>query len=232
MRLEELEMGTDIKTGILSLYRDLAMRTGISAGTIFNVYGYMFDPRQLRFLMDCIQDTAGIPGCCVEAGCARGNTTAFLRKWMDVQGIKKDYIALDTFSGFVPSHAEYEIQSRGKSTELRVGFSMNKKAWFDYSMKLADITGVRSIEVDVAEFNFDSIYPISFCLLDVDLYLPIKRCLPHIYSNMSPGGIIVVDDCESENLFDGAMQAYEEFIADIGVPKKIECGKLGVIRKA
>ena len=230
--LEELEMGMSIKTGILSVYRDLAMRTGIHAGTMFNVYSYMFDPRQLRFLMDCIQDTAGIPGCCVEAGCAQGNTTAFLRKWMDVQGIKKDYIALDTFSGFVPSHAEYEIQVRGKPTELRDRFSMNKKAWFDFSMKISNITCITSIEGDVAEFSFDSISPISFCLLDVDLYLPIKRCLPRIYDNMSPGGIIVVDDCQSENLFDGAMQAYEEFIADIHVPKKIECGKLGVIRKA
>ena len=109
---------------------------------------------------------------------------------------------------------------------------MNKKAWFDYSMKLAGVTGVTSIEGDVTEFNFDGISPISFCLLDVDLYLPIKQCLPRIYGNMSPGGIIVVDDCESEQLYDGAMQAYEEFVADIRVPKKVECGKLGVIHKA
>jgi O-methyltransferase len=225
-------MRTGVKSAIISLYRDLALRTGINARTIFGVYDYMFDPRQLRFLMDCILDTASIPGCCVEAGCARGGTTAFLRKWMDIEGIRKDYIALDTFSGFVPSHAEYEIQSRRKSTAIRDAFSNNKKAWFDYSMKLANVTGVTSIEVDVAEFNFDSISPISFCLLDVDLYLPSKQCLPRIYDNMSPGGIIVVDDCESEKIYDGAMQAYEEFVVDIGVPKKIECGKLGVIHKA
>ena len=225
-------MRTGIKSGIISLYRDLAMRTGITARTIFGLYDYMFDPQQLKFLMDCIQDTASIPGCCVEAGCARGSTTAFLRKWMDVQGIRKNYIALDTFSGFVPSHAEYEIRSRHKPTFIRDAFSINKKTWFDYSMKLANVKGVTSIEVDVAEFNFNDISPISFCLLDVDLYLPIKQCLRGIYDNMSPGGIIVVDDCESETLYDGAMQAYEEFVADIGVPKKIEYGKLGVIHRA
>ena len=109
---------------------------------------------------------------------------------------------------------------------------MNKKAWFDYSMKLANLNCVTSIEADVAEFDFDSISPISFCLVDVDLYLPTKQCLPRIYNNMSPGGIIVVDDCEADNLYDGAMQAYEEFITDTHVPKKIECGKLGVIHKA
>ena len=225
-------MRAGIKNALLSLYRDLSMSTGINTRSIFGVYGYMFDPRQLRFLMDCIQDTSKIPGCCVEAGCARGDTTAFLRKWMDVQGIKKNYIALDTFSGFTQSDAEYEIESRRKPTGIRFEFSTNKKKWFDYSMKLSNVTDVTSIEVDVAEFNFDSISPISFCLLDVDLYLPTKKCLPRIYDNMSSGGIIVVDDCESEKLYDGALQAYEEFVADIGVPKKIEHGKLGVIHKA
>ena len=225
-------MRMGIKRSMLSLYRDLAMRTGISAQTVFNVYNYMFDPLQLRFLMDCIQDTSRIPGCCVEAGVARGDTAALLKKWMDVQGIKKDYIALDTFSGFVHSDAEYEIQTRRKSTDIRFEFSVNKKEWFDYSMKISNVTGVTSIEVDVSKFNFDSISPISFCLLDVDLYLPIKKCLPRIYDNMSPGGIIVVDDCEPEKLYDGALQAYEEFVVNIRVPKKIECGKLGVIRKA
>ena len=70
--------------------------------------------------MDCVQDTSKIPGCCVEAGCARGETTAFLRKWMDVQGIKKDYFALDTFSGFTQSDAEYEIKSRRKPARYSI----------------------------------------------------------------------------------------------------------------
>lgn len=226
------KLRTRIKNGFLSLYRDLSMWTGINSRSTFGVYSYMFDPRQLRFLMDCVQDTAKIPGCCVEAGCARGETTAFLRKWMDVQGIKKDYFALDTFSGFTRNDAEYEIKSRRKPINIQFEFSMNKREWFDYSMKLSNVTGVRSIQVDVSDFNFADISPISFCLLDVDLFLPTKKCLPRIYDNMSSGGIIVVDDCEPEKLYDGALQAYEEFVADIGVPKKIEFGKLGVIHKA
>lgn len=207
------------------------MRTGFTSRTIFSVYNYMFEPQQLRFLMDCIQNTASVNGCCVEAGCAKGDTTAFLRRWMDDLGIKKEYIAIDTFSGFPVNHTEYESSHRGKPRTIRDAFTLNKRSWFDYSLKLANVTNVKSIEADVADFDFDGISPISFCLLDVDLYLPIKQCLPNIYRNMSRGGIIVVDDCQSDNIYDGAMQAYHEFMTSIGAQQRIECGKLGVISK-
>ena len=151
---------------------------------------------------------------------------------MDVRGIKKDYIALDTFSGFVAKDSEYEIKHRSKPRgRLQHTFALNKKAWFDYSLRPANITTVTSISVDVAQFDFDTISPISFCLLDVDLYLPIKKCLPNVYRNMSAGGIIIVDDCQPDNIWDGAMQAYQEFMARLGAPQRIECGKLGVIIK-
>jgi hypothetical protein len=224
-------MRTGLKTAIISLYRDLAMRTGFTARTIFTVYDYMFDPEQLRFLMDCIEQTARVDGCCLEAGCAKGSTTAFLKKWMDILGIQKNYIAIDTFSGFVNRHVEHEVMSRGKPNTISSPFSLNKRSWFDYSMKLANVGGVNSIQADIAEFNFEDISPISFCLLDVDLYLPIKKCLPNIYRNMSIGGIIVVDDCMPNNIYDGALQAYQEFMQSSGAIPRIECRKLGIIKK-
>ncbi len=231
IRRGTFDMRTGIKTGLATLCQDLAMKTGVGSHAIFSVYNYMFDPQQLRFLMDCIQETSSISGCCVEAGCSRGNTTAFLRKWMYAVGIEKDYVAIDTFSGFVPKHAEFEIRSRGKPEMIKLPFSMNKKKWFEYSMRLANISDVKTIEADVADFDFGSIAPISFCLLDVDLYLPISESLPKIYHSLSVGGIIVVDDCQPGNIYDGAMQAYEEFVLKLNIPGKIECGKLGVIRK-
>jgi O-methyltransferase len=224
-------MRADIKTGLLSLYRDFALRTGITARTMFGVYDYMFDPQQLRFIMDCIQETSGVAGCCVEAGCAAGHTTVFLKKWMNAIRLEKAYFALDTFSGFVPNHAEYEVRFRGKPSNIRDLFTLNKKEWFDYSLKISGVSGVVSRRVDVAEFDFSSIAPISFCLLDVDLYLPIQKSLPNIYRVLSPGGIIIVDDCKSDTIYDGALEAYKEFVDGLGIPQKIEFDKLGFIRK-
>jgi hypothetical protein len=89
---------------------------------------------------------------------------------------------------------------------------------------------VKSIQRDVTKFDFSAITPIAFCLLDVDLYKPIKDALPKIYDSMSPGGIIVVDDCRAPNLFDGALQAYDELVESKALPKKIAVEKLGIIR--
>src|SRR5262249_6980206 len=72
---------TGIRSAVISTWKNLAMRSGRS-GALFSVYNYMFDPEQLRFLMDCVVATKNVPGACVEAGCAKGATTAFLRKWM------------------------------------------------------------------------------------------------------------------------------------------------------
>jgi len=47
---------------------------------------------------------------------------------------------------------------------------------------------------------------------------------------MSPGGIIVVDDCKATELWDGTLQAYEEFVQQKGFPKEITAEKPGIIR--
>lgn len=52
-----------------------------------------------------------------------------------------------------------------------------------------------SIECDPAEFDFASVGPIAFALLDVDLYVPMAAVLPKLYENLSPGGMILVGDC-------------------------------------
>ena len=52
-------------------------------------------------------------------GCAYGATTVFLKKLMAEAGVEKDYIAMDTFSGFAPEQADFEIKSRRKRPGLK-----------------------------------------------------------------------------------------------------------------
>jgi hypothetical protein len=105
------------------------------------------------------------------------------------------------------------------------------KKWFDASMKLAGITDVISVEADVAQFDFLAVAPISFCLLDVDLYLPIAAALPRIYDALSSGGKIVCDDCCPNTMYDGALQAYEEFVENKELAHNVILGKFGIVRK-
>jgi hypothetical protein len=240
-----------MKALLARLIKEASLQTGVYRHTFFNVYPYMFSPAQLIFLTDCLRKAADVPGCCVEAGCAQGATTVFLRKFMDDEGIRKDYISIDTFSGFTTEHTDYEVEQRGKpraamtpsrqsdgSAPSRPGvrqnigdFGSNKKSWYDYTIHLEGVGGVRSVEMDVTKFDFKSIAPIAFCLLDVDLYLPVRDALPKIYDVLSPNGIIVVDDCREGGAYDGALEAYRDFVGANHLTEDIRLGKLGLITK-
>jgi hypothetical protein len=221
---------TAISKHVRSLVKDVSLKTGIFDQKFFKVYPYMYEPTQLIFLTECIRAVQQVPGCFVEAGCAYGATTAFLNKFMDNLDYERVYYAMDTFSGFVNEHVQHEINERGKPSRLNQEFTENKKAWFDRSMRMHDITRVRSLKVDISQFDFTSIAPIAFCLIDVDLYKPIRDALPKIHAAMSPGGIIIVDDCKPNNIWDGALQAYDEYTRKNNISQEIRHEKLGVIR--
>ncbi|GGA42836.1 TylF/MycF/NovP-related O-methyltransferase [Dyella nitratireducens] len=198
----------------------------------FPRYAYNFTPPQLVFLCQCIEETRHADGVIAEVGCFDGSATVFLNKYMDAKGIDKDYFAIDTFSGFVAEDVRVEVDSRGKTKSMFAGFQSNKKKWFDGTMAQNNITRVRSIQADVNEFDLTSLKKLSFCLLDVDLYRPIKKSLGELYAILAPGGMIVVDDCDaSHECWDGADQAYKEFMKDKNELPYIMHNKLGVIRK-
>jgi hypothetical protein len=190
----------------------------------------MFEPRQLAFLVDCVKSLSSVPGSFDEAGCAYGATTVFLNKVIREEGVPRKYYAINTFSGFVPEHSQHEIDFRSKPKMLHEAFSENKKRWFDRTMSLHGLSSVQSIQADITTVDFGALAPIAFCLVDVDLYLPIKDVLPKLGAAMARGGIVVVDDCERGKLWDGALQAYEEFVSERGIPAEVVAEKLGVLR--
>jgi hypothetical protein len=198
---------------------------------ILSRYPYMFEPDQLMLLCSYVEQVRDVPGVFIEAGCAYGYTTVFLRKYMKRAGIQREYLALDTFSGFLPEHVAFEVDTRYKPYNFyNHSFALNSKELFQHALRWQGIDGVRAVQCDVTEFDFDR--PIAFCLLDIDLYLPIKHVLPRLYDATSPGGIIVVDDCSAEDeRWDGALQAYREFVAERNLPVVIAGGKLGTIVK-
>ena len=71
--------------------------------------------------------------------------------------------------------------------------------------------------------------PLAVVLLDVDLYLPTLRTLEAIYPLLVPGGVILVDDCQPDQVFDGALQAYSEFTEARNLPFEVVGGKAGLI---
>jgi O-methyltransferase len=198
----------------------------------FPNFYYNFTAPQLCFLCQCLEDTRHVAGAIAEIGCANGYTTVFLNKYLDAQNIQKNYYAIDTFSGFVAGDIELEVAERDKTADMFTEFQVNKKKWFDATMRLNHIARVRSIETDVNRYDLATLGPLAFALLDVDLYRPIKKALPELYRVLSPDGIMVVDDCDSRHVqWDGSYQAYKEFMIEKDRSPQIIHGKLGIIKK-
>jgi O-methyltransferase len=196
----------------------------------FPRYQYQFNPGQLCFLCGCVERTASVDGAIVEIGCSNGHTTVFLNKHLNAIKVEKQYFAIDTFGGFTPEDVRVEVHERGKSGEALDAFTVNSKRWFDYTMSLNSVQRVTSIEADANTFDYDRVGRISFCLIDVDLYRPVRKALQEVLPRMAPGGIVVIDDCSTQAVaFDGALQAYEEFVRERQLPSQIVHGKLGVI---
>jgi O-methyltransferase len=223
-------MRSAMRTLLVRVCKEIVYRTPLRR-YFFPYFRYNMTAAQLCLLCHWLEKTKNVPGSVVEIGCSTGMTTVFLNKYMDAQGIVKDYIAVDTFSGFVGEDIRHEVRNRGKRASFYTGFRTNKQQWFDGTMRLNGIQRVRSLAADVNQFELSRLGPIAFCLLDVDLYRPTRNALPLLFGQLSGGGILAVDDCDATNIrYDGADQAYKEFCAQMSYPQRIVSG-VGVIEK-
>jgi hypothetical protein len=154
----------------------------------------------------------------------------FLNRHLDAVGADRRYWAIDTFAGFVADDIALEHE-RGRRRRFDT-FATNDRRWFEDTMALNGITRVQVVRADANTFDFGQIGPVAFCLLDVDLYRPVLSVLEALYDQVTPGGVIVVDDCDPDHPgFRGAWEAYQEFVEHKALPSRIEHGKLGVIVK-
>jgi O-methyltransferase len=193
-------------------------------------YGYMFSPAQLAWFCEQITTVADIPGSILEVGCAWGRTTVFLNRHIDWLGMEVDYYAIDTFSGFTPQDLESE-HDLGRDSLYYSVFRGNSKIRFDRTMRRNDVKRVTSFQADASTFGYAKISPFRLVLIDVDLHRPVLLTLNAIYDLVSPGGIIVIDDCKQGGIWEGAYEAFMEFTKEKGLEPVIMHGKLGVIIK-
>jgi O-methyltransferase len=198
---------------------------------LYHRYDYDFPPGQLAALIGFLDEGLVTPGSVLEVGCGYGHTTVLMSMHLHSRGERRRHICVDTFSGFTREDASFEAEHRGKSADYA-------KLWADVTMKTFQrnlenngVVDVEAIVADVNDFDFARVGPIAFALLDVDLYRPMKRAIAETYGLLSPGGVIVCDDCTTQlDAYDGALQAYNEFVEDRGLSPEIVEGSLGILR--
>jgi len=198
---------------------------------LYHRYSYSFTPSQLSFLVECLNRTAEVEGNIVEIGCAYGQTTVFLDRHLDASKDPRTYVCIDTFDGFTATDRDYEERVRGKSSAAYEHcFSDVSLRGFQRTLANNNVTRVTPIKADIKSYNMEAVTAISFCLIDVDLYLPVKAALDKVLGLARPGSMVIVDDCQEHPLWDGALQAYEEFTASHHIVPEIVEGQFGLIR--
>jgi predicted O-methyltransferase YrrM len=209
--------------------KTVAYHTGMHR-TLFYRYDYMFRPRDLALLTTLLTKTSRLKGPILEIGCAAGHTTVFLNKHLDDLQDRRRYLCLDTFAGFTNADIQVEVERGHRTSQYEYVFRAYRKQWFDQTMRNNHIARVTSIQADVNTFDFSPYRNISFCLIDVDLTRPVSRALQEIYPLMAPGGVVVVDDCNPDQKYEGAGAAYVDFVGRCGAPVDIRNDVLGIIR--
>ncbi len=205
-----------------------ALRTPL-AKWLLPAYRYQYAPADLCVMVAALDQTEPLEGSILEVGCFQGATTVFLAEHLRARGSEKRYYALDTFSGFTDDDVAGE-RARGR-TAAYTNFRRNSIATFRRTMALNRITRVTAIEADAKSFDYASLAPFSFCLVDVDLYEPVRATLEAVHDLMTPGGVIVVDDCDRDStLWRGAYEAYTEFVDARGLPVDIRSNMLGMVQ--
>jgi len=193
-------------------------------------YEYNVEPAQLSELIKSIDESASIKKTTiVEIGVARGMTTKFLAEHISLQSYNVDYYCIDTFSSFVDKDIDFEVNKRNKSRKDLLGFSYND--YLKWSKNFQEYSFIKPIKHDCSTFDFSSIAPIDLCFLDVDLYLPTIKTLNNIWDFMAEGSTIIVDDVMDNNEWDGAYQAFMEFVNDRKLNYYLVGNKCGVIKK-
>lgn len=162
------------------------------------------------FLAERVRNLAG---CVVECGVWRGGMSAGLAT---VLGPDRAYYLFDSFEGLPPAgqldgaHAT-QWQKEGTSPE----FHDNCSAGPEFAREAMSRSGARNVQLvqgwfdrTVPGYRFPQ--PIALLRLDGDWYDSTMVCLEHLFPQVAPYGLIIIDDYFA---WDGCARAVHDYLS-------------------
>lgn len=167
--------------------------------------------------LQTLERTSHVPGTVLEVGCSVGGTTAVSHQLMRNLEIRKPYLALDTFDGFVDEQFMDDTGSQTPSHHQHM-FSANSRRLVRRNLDAFGAHDVELLQADVVSVPASRLpVQVSACLIDVDLAGPVYAALQKVVPRLAPGGVVLVDDCGETSW--RAREAYMRFVAETGRPE-------------
>jgi hypothetical protein len=179
---------------------------------------------KLRLYLDAIHRTRELSGAVVEIGCNVCGTSSLGRQMLRKQGSDRRYVCVDTFAGFVEEQHADDVE-RGNPGSKAGAFGASDIHLARRVLKLHGAADVELIEADICRLDPEEL-PVEISVVAVSLknYQPIYAALEKIWPRMSPGGVVLVDDCGEGAATWRAGEAFEAFTAERGIERRIEFG--------
>jgi hypothetical protein len=167
-----------------------------------------------------------IPGDFVECGVWRGGSSqAAARTFIESGDTERDLYLFDTFEGMPPPSA-LDVRHDGRSADELMAAARSRQKSMVWAMaSLDDVRdGFSKVpyppeQVHFIEGKVEDTIPegapeqIAILRLDTDWYESTRHELEHLYSRLSPGGVLILDDY---GYWQGARQAVDEFLEETG----------------
>jgi len=168
-----------------------------------------------------------IPGAVVECGVWRGGSMLNVAHTLSRMGVRdRDLYLFDTFTGMSePTGRDVHLGKQAPAATLLEQEARSARVW-----AIASLDDVREgfapvdypeDRIHFVEGKVEETIPgaapeqIAILRLDTDWYESTKHEFEHLYSRLSPGGVLIIDDYGT---WKGSKDATDEFLAETGEP--------------
>jgi len=162
-----------------------------------------------------------VPGCVVECGVWRGGMSAAIA---EVLGPEREYFLFDSFEGLPPAKKNDGDAARAwQNDHDSPSYFDNCRAPVEYAQQAMRRSGVPAYTISKGWFDetLPSFVPptsIAILRLDGDWYESTLVALESLFDQLSPQGIVIVDDYYA---WDGCSRAVHDFLSRRGLATRI-----------
>ncbi len=185
----------------------------------------MIPPGTFAANLELAERAMNLDGCVVECGVWRGGMSAAIAS---VLGGEREYFLFDSFKG-LPKAKEIDgiAALKWQQNTDDPNYYDNCTAEPEYAEQAMHLAGVRHFrlvqgwfENTIPGYTFPS--PIALLRLDADWYDSTMICLDHLFPQVAPSGIIILDDYYT---WDGCSRALHDYLSRHSASERIRSHK-------